>query len=199
MQLRFTRVVPGVLSVALIGFLTLPAAGIVTWDEAINGDLSGDRFNPTQLTLTLGVNSIIATSVGTDREYYTFTLPDGWFLSQIIVASYVGNDPLAFLGVQEGTIFSEPPVNPIVGNILGYSHFGTENNTVGTDILDNVGAGPGAIGFTPPLGPGAYTWWSQQTGANPVTYQLDFVVVIPGPAGLALLALAGTRPRRRRK
>ena len=38
----------------------------------------------------------------------------------------------------------------------------------------------GEIGFDIPLGPGTYTFWSQETNASiPSTYTLDFQVTIP--------------------
>ena len=76
---------------------------------------------------------------------------------------------------------------------------GPGNNTVGTDILDDMGNGANAIGFTPPLPSENYTFWIQQTGVNPVTYQLDFNISpsAPSVALLAVGALAGPGRRRR--
>ena len=62
---------------------------------------------------------------------------------------------------------------------------------LGTDILDDLGEGDGAIGFTPPLGPGTYSFWLQQVNDPFTAYGLDFVVV-PEPASAALLALGLT-------
>ena len=57
--------------------------------------------------------------------------------------------------------------------------------------------GPGAIGFTPPLPAGDYTFWMQQTGANSATYQFDFIVT-PEPATAGLLFAAAVLLLRRR-
>ena len=143
----------------------------VAWNEGVHGDLSNDRLNPTVITVGLGVNSILATSVSGDREYFTMTLAPGWKLEQIFLASYASVDLTAFIGVQNGTVFTEPPTGTNVANLLGWAHFGPGVNTVGTDILDNMGVGNGAIGFTPPLPAGSYTFWSQQTGTNAATYR----------------------------
>ena len=34
----------------------------VVWDESVNGDLSGNRFSPTPLTLAVGANTVIAST-----------------------------------------------------------------------------------------------------------------------------------------
>jgi MYXO-CTERM domain-containing protein len=175
-----------------------PSHGDTIWNEAVNGDLSGDRFVPTSLVLSQGTNSILATSVQGDREYVTLTLSAGLQLDSIMLVSYVSNDPLAFIGVQSGTTFTEPPTGANVANLLGWTHFGSNPNTIGTDILDNMGVGAGAMGFTPPLPGGIYTFWIQQTGVNMATYQLDFIVS-PAPGAMSLLVLAGLAGGRRRR
>jgi len=181
------------LSVGL-GLVVSSAAWATNYDEAVNGDLSGDRLNPTILTLTEGSNLITATSAAGDLEYYRLFVPGGKRLSAIVAVSNT-SPSISFIGVQRGTQFTESASAPNVANILGYSHFGVGNGTIGTDILDNMGVGAGAIGFTPPLGAANYTFWSQETGAS-ATYTLDFQVTavpnaVPFPrAALALLAVA---------
>jgi hypothetical protein len=41
--------------------LSSAAARATTYDESVNGDLSGDRLNPTTIALTTGSNRITAT------------------------------------------------------------------------------------------------------------------------------------------
>ncbi len=171
------------------------------WDEAVHGDISGDRLNPTFKTLVPGANILKASSSPGDREYIRLDVPGGFVLSAIWLDTYVSEDGIGFMGVQAGTVFTEPHDSPEVGNILGYVLFGWGSSTVGTDVLDDMGTGPGAIGFTPPLASGPYTYWIQQTG-EPMDYQFNFVVSpVPEPATFAALglgALALVRLRRRR-
>jgi len=192
----------------LIGLSYGSVASADNYNESIDGDLSGNRLAPTSIQLDPGSNTITATSVSGDLEYYTVNVPAGFELSTITLVSYVSLDNLAFVGVQNGTTFTEPPTGTNVSQLLGYTHFGPGNGTVGTDILDNIGAGVGAIGFTGPLGAGNYVFWSQQTGVNSATYALDLqitaVAAVPALssasalllcAGLGLMILVATRRR----
>jgi len=173
------------------------AMGQVIWDEAVDGDISGDRFNPDTATLSLGSNIVRGSMTSDDLEYLALTVPAGLALSQIVVNEYVSVDPLAFIAVQAGPIFTEDPNNPVVGNLLGYALFGPGFDNVGQDILQSMSTAGGAIGFSVPLGPGVYTFWIQQTG-DPTDYELDFVT-IPTPGGVALLGLAGVMAAGRRR
>ena len=175
-------------------------ADIVIWDESVHGDLSGDRLIPTPVNLALGINTLIASSLTGDREYVRMTIPAGMNLSGIVHVSWVSTDPLAFIGVQQGASFTEPPTGTNVANVLGYTHFGPGAGTLGLDILPAIGTGPGAIGFTPPLPGNVYTFWIQQTGASLATYRLDFVVApSPGTGILAAAGLFGLARRRRQR
>ena len=91
--------------------------------------------------------------------------------------------------------------------LLGWRHLDPAAD-IGHDILPLIGnpSPPmGATGFIPPLGPGIYTVWVQETGVcipNLCAYGVDFVLA-PEPASGALmlsgLALfAGLRWSRRR-
>lgn len=147
--------------------------GIVYYNEAINGDISGDPNRPLALELTAGDNILRATSAAGDLEYVTVTVPEGFQLDSVELTSYASEDAIAFAAVQRGSVFTEPPTETNVENLLGYSHFGVADLT--TDILDNLASGEGAIGFTAPLPSGEYTFWLQQTG-EPATYTFDFNV-----------------------
>ncbi|MCH2133201.1 MAG: hypothetical protein MK116_05565 [Phycisphaerales bacterium] len=174
------------------------ASADLMWDEAIDGDLSGDYLNPTQM-FTKGVNNhVIFDSVSADREYWTFTIEEGYQLSAIIVDDWVSEDDLAFIAVASGSVFPTPPDAPDVTTLLGYAHFGELD--LGNDILQNIGGGLGSIGFSGALGAGTYTWWAQETGPFNDHIDLNFVVTaVPGPSALALLAAGGFWSRRRRR
>jgi hypothetical protein len=196
---------------SLLAFPVLALLPSLAWatsyDESVNGDLSGDRAHPTSINLTTGSNLITATSMSGDVEYITITLPAGQRLSAIVVKSNTSTS-LSFIGVQAGATFTEPPSGTNVAHLLGYSHFGVGNATIGQDILPMMGTAAGAIDFSPPLTAPPYTFWSQETSSAPSTYTLDFQVTAP-PANvplspvamgaLALLLVAAGASRRLRR
>ena len=187
------------LAVLALGAVGASGAGAaVVWDEAVNGDLSGDGGSPTPLAFPVGTSTVSATSVAGDREYARFTIPPGLALESVFLRSYTGADGLSFIGTQRGSTFTEPPGAANPANLLGYTHFGPGAGNVGADILPAMGSGFGSQGFTPPLGPGDYSLWMQQTGSIPTGYTFDFVVTPePSTAALAGLAAAGLLCRRR--
>ena len=159
----------------------LPPPGPQDYDEAVAGDLSGDPATPTPLTLIEGTTLLSATSATGDVEYVTVTIPDGLQLDAIILQAYASvggedsSDDVAFAAVQSGSTFTEPPNGTNVANLLGYSHFGPGTPAqVGTDLLDDLGQGEGAIGFIGPLPSGTYTFWLQQAGES-TDYTLAFM------------------------
>ncbi len=170
--------------------LVAPAAHALNYDEATDGDLSGDRLAPSSLALSAGDNLLTGSVVAGDLDYLTITVPTGYALSQINLMSFASTDDLAFIGIQAGPSFTQPPTGTDVTQLLGWAHFGP---TAPLAYFDIIGTGPGAIGFTAPLPAGPYTLWIQQTGAQPVDYGWNFVVAgsvpEPGSAGLALLGL----------
>lgn len=195
-----------------LALLAARSAKATNYDESTNGDLSNDRLNPTHIVLTPGSNTITSTqvnsnAVGGDIDYYWLTIPVGSKLTNINVVSTTTTS-LAFIGVERGTTFTEPNQGTNVANLLGYTHFGPGNTTIGTDILDNLGTGAGAMDFVPPLASGDYTFWQQETSGTPTTSTLTFVVSappasvpIPRPAvavlAVALLGAGGGLLRRR--
>ncbi len=173
----------------------LPVLGVVStasaqvfWDEEVNGDLSNDRMAPTAFSFGVGVHSLRGLVGNRNLDYMSITIPAGTQFSELRLAGYEGADNIAFAAIMAGPQFTEGPDQPPF-NMLGWTHFGPGMGNVGTSILDDMGFGSGAIGFEPPLPANTYSFWIQQLGGN-VTYQWDFVI-IPGPSGAAMVAVAG--------
>ena len=177
------------------------AAANVIWDEAIDGSLSTDRFNTTDMgTLWAGSNDVLGSTVSGISKFFTITIGEGDSWTGLIVESWESDDDLGFLGVVTGDYFSVDPANPDVTQLMGYVHYGELD--VGQDILPTMGMGPGSQGFTTPVGPGTYSFWVRQGGADLSHWDLNFVVesstVVPGAGGLFALAGMGLARRRRR-
>ncbi|MBE9064303.1 DVUA0089 family protein [cf. Phormidesmis sp. LEGE 11477] len=142
-----------------------PPTGNGDYDEAIDGEISDNPGSPLALALSNGETRLSASTGNGDQEYVTVTVPDGLQLASIELASYSQSD-VAFVGVQEGSTFTEPLDNSAdLGEYLGYSLVGV--SAVGTDILDNLGNGSngpgfGGQGFEGPLPAGTYTFAIQQ-------------------------------------
>lgn len=193
---------------AFVGALALPfTAGAFSYSEGVSGDLSGDRLAPTALVAAAGSNTLSGSTIGGDLDYVRISLPGGLQLASLVLDSVTSTDDVAFIAVQEGTTFTVTPAGASASDLLGYAHFGTGpiagGATVGSDMLDDMGVAPGAIGFVPPLGATDYTFWIQQIGAAPFGYSLNFVAVpepgtlaLLGPALLALAAMRSRAPRR---
>ena len=172
------------------------ASAATIWDEVTNGDLSGDAAAPTVLVVATGTNSITGVTQTGDVDFFTITVPDGTSLAQLVLTSFESADDLAFLAIQSGPVITD---TTSAASLLGWSHLSA--SFVGSNILDDLAAGAGAIGFTTPLGPGTYTFWMQQTGADPVNYGFDLILRVPEPPlvaffALGILALALGRSRR---
>jgi hypothetical protein len=183
--------------------LTTAARAAVVWNESVNGNLSSDQTHPTSLSVTAGTNSLVGTiGAGNMQDWLTITIPQGEQLSSLILAAFQSTDKQGFMGVQAGTSF--------VGNsqtatpYLGYVHYGTSatngsipaTNLVGQDLLPLMGnttLAAGSQGFTPPLGPGSYTFLIQQSGAS-TSYQFDFnISPVPEPASIVLILSAAAK------
>ena len=172
------------------------------YDEAVGGDISDSPANPLTLALAEGETQLSAATGDGDQEYVTVNVPEGFQLESLVLASYSPND-VGFIGVQEGTTYTEPLDDSAVReNILGYTLFGTPRQ-IGTDILDEIGNGLNAQGFDGPLPAGDYTFALQQLGAEsgytlafnvteatvmentaPVATDDDYTVAIPGVEGV---------------
>lgn len=171
-------------------FVGSASAG-VAWDESVDGDLSGDRSAPTAVSVALGGNELIGETIRNDLDYVTFSVPTGAELSALYLDRYLSEDPVAFIAIQQGSVFTEPNTGTNPANLLGWLHVGEEH--LGSDILPAIGTGDSSQGFTPPLPAGDYTLWIQQTGQSLTAYTFDMqITAVPEPSSLALAAAALT-------
>ena len=192
--------VPALSIIASIVLVVSPGRAAVLWSSAINGDLSNNQAAPNAFTLAIGTNSILGTVTGGSdpQDWIALTVPAGDELTSIILASYQSTDLQGFTGFQSGASFVGSAF--VAGSYEGYSHFGSgatngalpPTNLVGQDLLPlmaNPALAAGATGFTPPLGPGTYTFLIQQLGAT-TNYQFDYNVArAPEPATFILLGM----------
>lgn len=154
----------------------------VVYNEEVDGNLSNDNQVPTIVELAAGDNRVISSQAGTvdQANFFSFQIPEGYELSQLIVDSYEGSDDIGFIGIDEGNIITGLPANNAPASLIGGLSYGTAN--VGTDILPAMGdlSNPAAgfvsnFGFTPPLASGSYAVWLNQTGGMSATV-LNFVL-----------------------
>ncbi len=198
------RVMAAASALLLTLLTTVPAGAALVYDDTIPGnDFSNDRSNPTDVSFAPGDNDIIGVTGGigvnggppADLDYFTFVIPQGLVLKSLTVLdSRVGGGALQFIGIELGDVITVDPAAPVAGPLLGWKHIRPESATptdVGTDILPAIGQGAGAQHFTPPLGPGTYTVWVQDSSTPPSNYELRFTVVpVPGTALLTAVGLA---------
>lgn len=146
------------------------------YDEAVDGDISDDPSNPTQLTLSPGTTTVSLSTGDKEEEYLTVDIPDGFELDSLVLESFSPERNVAFIGVQQGDEFTEPlnRDSADIGNLLGYNLFG-EPRQIGTDILDDIGDGFGAMGFEGALPADEYTFALRQAGIES-DYTLAFNV-----------------------
>lgn len=178
-------------------FCVTGSAFAVDHNEAVNGDLSDDRFNPSNFVLSAGDNTFTVTHQGSpyDLDYMTITVPNGFVLSSLILEDFIAEpNNLAFFGVQEGATFTVDAGSATAADLLGGLVYGAPQ--IGQDVLPETGSLGGSMGFTPPLPAGTYTLWLQQTGPQS-TAVLNFQLTFDGESvptvstwGLVVLALS---------
>ena len=185
-QLTLTRIarrvsplqrVPAILAMAMLPSATFAAT---IYDEGTDGDLDGAGASATPLPLlTLGSNQVFGetgrnSAAVRDLDYFTFTVPAGFQLTQILLLKSAPNAK-GFAGFEVGSQFTVPPTVTDAAGLLGWVHYSALQ--VGTDLLDDIGgSGFGATGFTPPLGAGTYSVWVQDTNPGPLPYGFDFIL-----------------------
>jgi hypothetical protein len=186
------------------------SAHAASYNETVSGDLSNSQTAPTPLTLTLGSNSVIGNvngSAGDSQDWIVLTVPTGDQMTSFVNAAYSSsaNDAQGFTGFRFGSSFGSNSASS-AGSYAGYAHFGigstnagvaggAPTTTVGVDLLSTAhymddnstgGTAAGATGYTPPLGPGTYTFLIQQLGGS-TNYEFDMnVSAVPEPAAISL-------------
>jgi hypothetical protein len=209
------------------------------WDEVSSGgDFSNDRLVPTQIPQLQGGDNFLSFKIDNptdlavdksnrDLDYFYVTVPENFVLNQLFLTRYVPSqgstggpsDEIAFLGMQAGEVFTEPPQPVIPPNttlpdpakLLGYTLIGSTNAATiagvdgpGDDLLPSLGLtgtrplqpngtpSPDPIGFAAPLPAGSYVFWAQQTALGVVDVELNFVVSrVPEPASVLGLLFVG--------
>lgn len=150
----------------------------------------------------IGTTGRASSTAPSERDYFTFTVPNGYFLVSIVLvnAGFERPDGAGFFALQSGSSVVDPatvPFTDLAAPLLGYAHYGTAE--IGTNLLPVMGATgpptiPAAIGFAT-IGGGTYSAWIQDTGVGTLPYELEFTIAAPEPgtwatglAGLAALA-----------
>jgi hypothetical protein len=178
----------------------------VVWDESIHGDLSTSVAAPTPLVLGVGTSSVLGRMAAPNdiRDLFTFTIGPGQLLTAMYLIDYrdVGTGApgdTGYVHIDDGASTVVPSAATML-EFLGGHHLDRDTFPTPADNMLAILAGAplGGIGFTLPLGPGAYTINVQQTGTPLTAYALD-VVVTPAPGSVGMLAgLAGLAAPRRR-
>jgi hypothetical protein len=165
---------------ALLGAAVFSTSALAAgYKESKSGDLSDDGLSPTPVKLKVGSNVIDGDfgvgSGGIDRDYFTIKIAAGQELAQIILdpKTKIGGR-VSFIGVQKGKQVTVDPNGGSAAGLLGWDHFGTTDE--GKNLLPGICNGAGAEGCTPPLGPGAYSFWVQETSRCECHYRFIFNV-----------------------
>jgi len=148
----------------------IPDEVIYSYDESTDGDLSDSSTSPTSITFELGDNIIVASQTSDGPDYFTFSIPEGYALSQLVVDDFDVNDP-GFIGIANSTVINGATAADLLGGLV----YGATN--IDEDILPEIGTLNGATGFTGVLPSGDYTIWLNQTGSAS-TATLNFVVTM---------------------
>ncbi len=198
--------------IILLALLALPygSARALNWNEAVDGDLSGNGNAPSFTLLTEGSNLFDGTMGslnGTgplDADIWSFTIAAGYYLTGINLLGY--SAPSAginsFMAFDDASSINTSDPSQHLSNGLWTEELDGFGNTY-TDMLAILDAGPafGGTGFNGPIGPGTYTFWIQE-GSDQINYTIDFVVTavpVPEPGSALLLAAAGLALLRRRR
>tara|TARA_R110000868_G_scaffold241497_2_gene496341 strand:+ start:91051 stop:91638 length:588 start_codon:yes stop_codon:yes gene_type:complete len=169
------------------------------YDESIDGDLSGDRFNPTFIDFDLGVNTVINETVNAeiesgDIDYLTFSVGAGQWVDSIIIADTFNPNGGLDMGVFVGLAFDnffDFDIDGFIGDGLE-GFIITDFTNVGFESIETLSGG------LTTLGQGDYTLWIQQGNVD-ITRVTTHINIVPAPSAMALLGLGGLASIRRRR
>ncbi len=182
------------------------ASAATVHNEAVNNDLSNNPAAPTILALAAGSNDVFGTTgitiTGTDRDFARLVVPVGFELTgMVVLAGTQTAGGVSFVALQAGDALTINPAAPNPAPLLGWLHYSTAD--IGNNILPEIGATVGSVGFSGSLSAGSYALWIQDTGFETATYGFRFeVAAVPEPgtyamlgAGLGMLGLVRYRRR----
>jgi hypothetical protein len=132
-------------------FLSPIVANAANYDEALNGDLSGNGLAPTVLALDSGSNlvqGLFGIFPVSDLDCLSVVVPGGYRLSTMMLSGLNPGGANSFLGLQIGSQLTMPPNSFDPSPLLGWNHIYTDQT--GSDLLP-------ALGITGRLGAGSYT------------------------------------------
>jgi len=130
----------------------------IAYNETSDGNLSNSSVMPTIVTFTAGDNIIISNQDPSNADYFTFTIPEDYELSEINVEDFDISDP-AFIGIAMGTSINGQSAEDLLGGLV----YGQDD--IDTNILPEMGTLLDATGFTGVLSSGEYSIWLNQTGS----------------------------------
>ena len=177
-----------------------PPMPSLRYDEATDGDLSNNSVNPTAIALSLGSNVITGTTTKgansptnpptplADKDFFTFTVPDGHKVADILLLEHTsdGDEDNSYFAVTSGSSFATiaDDAGYLVSKLIDAGQMGGVSE-INQDLLES-GIGSAASGFgnggPGELGPGDYTVWYQETGAD-TSYKFDIVLEQPDILG----------------
>jgi hypothetical protein len=186
-----SRLVRALCCSVVLAFASHSVAAVV-WDESVNGDVSNDPTAPTQMNLSVGTNSFVASMPGADLDFFSVHVPAGAVLSAIYNPVYDSLDQVSFMAIGPETSMPAAVLSYDPTGLLGYTHFGPGVFDPSENLLVDMSMPNFPLnGFSRPLPAGAYSFWLQQESGVDENYQLDLVVdAVPEPAG-ALLFVVG--------
>lgn len=160
-------------------FFAIRGAGAASFSEFATGvDISSNPAAPMPFTLEAGGNQLLGSASSVDFDFLRVTVPANHTLDSLVVVFHDDINQV-FAGVQAGgTWTAGMGTNVNHSLLLGWVNFPSNphhGSHTGEDILDDMAAAAGSIGFVTPLASGVYTFLLQ-TGTSAVSYGLSFNV-----------------------